>query len=315
MKQIQNTIIFLLCLCIIGFFANFAQNDYGLTLVGLSLLFIGFLFLLKAYILIKHLKPQRLMMIYSIGCFIAISNFWMIIKVDAIFFIMLFSIMFIPTFIIPFYTKYKERKKEEKSIQLDYFESVFITYMCLGYYLKMNHLNGATVVLVISVFIVIPYTIRVIKLLISSIRNNRLLDFSNALVFLFIELDLAALAFRGMHWKGSKQMAYFALMCLILLIITLLIDTIKKQSIKFWWLSIKFNQKLFLIVFIVVSVRWVLSINDLAPNVYSNEHPKGFQNLLDNSNSISAEGINYGKKADVYEKFYFQFLEHQKEIK
>ena len=311
MKEIQKSIIFLLCICIIGFFANFAQNDYGIAIVGISLLFIGFLFLGSAYLSIKHLKFQKYLMIYSICCFLAITFLFRIIDSEALFLIIALSMLFIPTLIIPFYTKFKERKQVEKSIQLDYFESVFISYMCMGYFLKLNHRTGASMILITSVFIIIPYCIRSFKLIISSIKNNRLFDFSKALMFLFIGLDIVALTSRGMHWKGSKQLAYIALLFLILLIITLVIDMVKKKSLQHAWASIKFNQRVFLIAFLILSVRWVLSLNNLAPNVYSNEYPKGFQNLLDNTNSISVEGIEYGKKADVYEEFYLEFLKNQ----
>jgi hypothetical protein len=45
MKKRIHIIIFLLCVCLVGFFANFAQNDYGLPLVHYSLLAISLLFL------------------------------------------------------------------------------------------------------------------------------------------------------------------------------------------------------------------------------------------------------------------------------
>ena len=45
MKERVHIITFFLCLCLVGLFANFAQNDYGMTLVHYSLLAISLLFL------------------------------------------------------------------------------------------------------------------------------------------------------------------------------------------------------------------------------------------------------------------------------
>ncbi len=57
MKPIQNLIIFFLCLCVVGFFANFAQNDYGLAMIPYAMLIIGVLMIeLLRQTIIKYAK-------------------------------------------------------------------------------------------------------------------------------------------------------------------------------------------------------------------------------------------------------------------
>ncbi len=56
MKIINNIIIFLLCVSLIGFFANFAQNDYGALLTAICFWLVAGCFFIKVFKLLSYFK-------------------------------------------------------------------------------------------------------------------------------------------------------------------------------------------------------------------------------------------------------------------
>jgi hypothetical protein len=304
MKRIQNLIIFFLCLCVVGFFANFAQNDYGISIISISLIALGSILSVAAYRLIKHKKWQKIFFLINIILlFILIVPYEFDIH-DTLFSAMLIYIMFIPTLIIPVITQIEERKLENKIPILSYYEYIFLAYLCIGYYMKISHLQGASIAFVAAFFIVIPYFTKIIKLIVIGIRDANIFDFSNAAFYLFIALIIDAAVFGRMHWKGAKYFAYISFVSYGLMVISLLIAKYKGKQFSTWWMSKSFINKTCLICFSITSIYWVLMRHDMAPMVYSNEMPKAYVQLLDNANIISKEGKEYQKRADLYEDHY-----------
>ena len=64
MNRIHNLIVLLLCISVLGFFANWAQNDYGDIIIEYCFLGVGLLFNYKAQQEIKNQPYHKI--IFSI---------------------------------------------------------------------------------------------------------------------------------------------------------------------------------------------------------------------------------------------------------
>jgi hypothetical protein len=129
---------------LLGFFANFAQNDYGSLIIGLSLLAISTLLFAKTFILIKHQKIWRWAIVLSY-VLILISFLAINILQETSFLLVLFSIIF-PTTFLPLIIFFSERKKTTKTNFFEYFFTFCIALFSLGMYFKIFHLSGGSAI-------------------------------------------------------------------------------------------------------------------------------------------------------------------------
>lgn len=313
MKQITNLIIFLLCLCLLGFFANFAQNEYGMSLILMSLIGIYLSLNFNAYQLIKMKKWQSVAFISNFVILILLILPVHIENVESIFSICIVYFVITPTLIIPLSIQYQQRKQENKISLITYYESVFLSHVCLGYFMKGMHKAGASFVLVSAFFLIIPYLIYAFKQIIHLFKSWNITNAINICSLIFIVTNLDAAVFARMHWKGGKILAYTSITFYGLMVLFLIINRIYGNTFLNWWKQLRFNNKLCMTCFTLTTLYWILSRNGMAPVIYSNEMPIAFEKLVENANSITDEGKEYGKRADVYETNYIEFINQQEE--
>lgn len=311
MKQYQNFIIYFLCLMVVGFFANFAQNEYGMVLIGFSLLFTGAILFGFAYNYIKHNLFYKIIMLLGATAyfFVLIANYTA--KFEIIYLFALLYLGIVPPIILPIIIRILERKKVNKLSLLPYLEFIFLAYLCLGYFMKTMHLNGASAIFVMSSFLLIPYLIKAYRLIKLFIKNIVFSVFNYAMFYLFVSLNISAAVFGRMHWQGAKIFAYSSFVFIGLLIVSISLKKYNDTPLIKWWQGLNFINKVCLITFSITSIYWELMIHDLAPTVYSNEHPKGYEKLIEKANSITKEGIHYAERAEIYENYYDEFIEQQ----
>lgn len=323
MKQINNSIIFLLSIMVIGFFANFAQNDYGMFLVVICCLCLSFLFFSKTYLLVHKPFFKLLLLIPLLSlllCFIMqfffrASNdslmhvnhvFFLVVYVCASICLMLFSLLIIPLSIF-----ISERKKVSKTIDLQYFETVFLGLFSFSIYLKSSHLMGASVILVLSGLVLVPYIFVIIRMLVYIWKEKNFSLINTINLYLFVCLIFVAYIFKSQHWPGAKNLVDLSFFQLIVLLIWSTISHFTISPFKSWWPNLSFMSRLMGICFLITSCYMMLRKNDIAPNIYSNELPKAFQELKGQANNISLEGKKYAKLSSIYENEYDQFIHEQ----
>lgn len=311
MKQIHNTIIILLCLMILGFFANFAQNSYGSEIIAISLGLISLLLFIKGFILVRHKKHLSWMVPSSYGLLIISSFFARFLgDMDQILIFIILLGTFLPTLIFSIVNTLINYRKKTKELSplIDFFGSIFFGLFCLGLFLKILHQPGASVIMVSGGFLIIPIIVRAIKYIIKSIKEKDGSNLFESEFYLFLGIIFTAFIFKFQHWPGANNLvvvSYF----ILLLFITHLLLKVKWRGLKMWFSKQIWIAKTVFFCFLVIIAYYNLSRNNLAPKTYSNEFPSAYEELLSKENNITPEGKMYKKKAEIYHRYYFRFLD------
>jgi len=308
MKLIQNLVIIFLCTMLLGFFANFAQNDYGSLIIGLSLLAISTLLFAKTFILIKHQKIWRWAIVLSY-VLILISFLAINILQETSFLLVLFSIIF-PTTFLPLIIFFSERKKTTKTNFFEYFFTFCIALFSLGMYFKIFHLSGGAAIRVWFLVLVFPMLLRIFQLIKQSIKEKTSSPFLPILFLFFMTAWMIGFAFKMQHWPGANNILISSYIFLGLLIISILM--VAKKGKKFLWFTSQiWIAKTMFICFLVITLYYNLSRNKLAPQLYSNEFPPAMEELLSKDNNLfTPEGKENHRRASVYREYYYTFLDN-----
>ena len=313
LKFIHTSIVLLLCICILGFFANWAQNDYGMNLVLFCLLGVGILLAISSVIYVGHKKYYRELLAlcflfpFLLPLFVSLE-----LQIGQIMFLSLSSVL-LQTLIIPIFIFFSEKNKPLKTDWNSFYPSIFVSLFCLGNCLRMLHLPGASVVLVSSSFILIPYYSFAFRKLKSSFQTKSFADLFLVLLHLFNGTTILAYCFKLLHWPLGSILANFTVITLFLLIISALLVKIKQQNLQATWLSLPWVKRLIFVCFTLTSIHYFLRITDITPPLYSNEYPAALQELWGNANNITKEGKVSGKKAAAYYDNYLNFIDKREE--
>jgi hypothetical protein len=307
MKLIHNLIIIFLCTMLLGFFANFAQNDYGSLIIGLSLLAISTLLFAKTFILIKHQKIWRWAIVLSY-ILILISFLAINILQETSFLLVLFSIIF-PTTFLPIIIYFIERKQTIKTNFFEYFFTFCIALFSLGMYFKIFHLSGGAAIRVWFLVLVFPMLLRIFQLIKQCIKEKTSSPILSILFSLFLAVWIIGFSFKLQHWPWANNILFSSYILLFLLVVAILV--VAKNGEKFLWFSSQiWIAKTAFVCFLVITFYYNLSRVNLAPQLYSNEFPAALEELFSKSNSITPEGKKNQRKADVYREYYYTFLDN-----
>ncbi len=309
--KIHNSIILLLCLCILGFFANWAHNDYGLKLVGISLLLISCCFAGIAFHFIRH-KPiyrESFLILYSLLLLLAFFN-----KAnlpEAVFIFTALVGLFGPTLFIPLWITVTERKQTNKTPFIEYYFAIFLSFFCLGNYYKIFHLSGAAQLTVCGALLIVPVIIYIVRILRFEIKQFPYSTLARLFLHLFVSLNILGYLFLTQHWPGGKFLVYGSFAIHIFLLTCLLFMKIKKLTLAAWWKSVFWSIRISFICLSITSLHYILLKNKIAPGIYSSTYPPALQQFWEKSNQITKQGIENDKKADVYYDNYMNFLNNR----
>lgn len=318
MKLIHNLIIIFLCTMLLGFFANFAQNDYGFLIIAICLGFIGLLLFIKGFVHIRHKKQLSWMV--PVSFFMLLLSYFLsefLGENDQIKIPLFMLGTLLPTLIFSIVNAIiNYRKKTTEQIPItDYYYSIFFGLFCLGLFLKLLHQPGASLIMVSGWFLILPISVRVIKFIIKSIKEKNSSFLVESEFLSFIGIIFTAFVFKSQHWPGANNLIAVSYFILLLFVLHLLIKE-RWSGLKMWFSKQMWSIKTAFFCFLVIISYYNLAKNNLAPKTYSNEFPPAYQEMLSKENDVTAEGRIYKKKADVYHEYYFLFLnnlENEKE--
>jgi len=310
-KNIQTLIVLLLCFCILGFFANWAQNNYGLKLVGIALFCISLCFASLAYLSIQHKPILSKFLLIFYACLLFTTYFNATNLPVFVFAIAALLGIFGPQLFIPISIALSERKSITKTPLFEYAFATFLTVFCLGNYFKIHKLNGSAILLVSSGLILFPALFKIITLVRKELKQFTIPTLAKTFLLLFVALNIVGYLFLTQHWPGAKILAGISFSQLILLLVFLLIMKVRNKNLHEWWGSQSWLLRLSLICLSITSTHYLLRKVKLAPGIYSSEYPKALDELWEKSNSVTKEGIENDKKADAYYQNYSNFLNNR----
>ena len=314
MKKHIHLIIFFLCLCVVGFFANFAQNDYGLTMVNYSLLAVAVLFIDMMRLSIIKYKIAGYF-IYLMVLYPVMAVFVDLQDISEGFFMVSLAGFIYSAIVLPVVLFFKERKLGSAEISfLNYYELLFLSVLLVGFNLKSNNYAGAGVLLSLSMLIVFPTFIRLIQLIKLLISGQYISAVFQLLVCVFITLTIVSTVFKQQHMPGADSLLYICRPIMFISVLLLLFITYFKKEIRpFTHTNPAMKTAYFSFC---VTILWVsLYYAGVAPSVYSDRYPKGMQMLGAQKNGFNAEGREFGRKYEIYIENLEHFEEEQNKAK
>jgi hypothetical protein len=313
MKQLNNLITITLCITVLGFFANWAQNDYGMQLIGYCMLICSVLLFTNAFLQLQSAKAIKVLYLFTVVCYTFLIIFNSSKFPDVIFVSISIIAVLFPITIIPLGIKMSERKQEHKTSLFYYVIHVFLAMFCLGNYFRISHLKGAGPLIVMSGFILFPLIIYALFEIKNGLKNKSINNIIAAFIHLFVGLDIAAFIFITQHWPGGKELIYTSFVFAWLAIFAFISGKFKIEVIKERWNYLHWISKTAYFCFIIISAYYFLSRNNIAPKIYSNTFPPSLDELYAKANNITTEGKEFTKRKKVYETNYSNFLEHREE--
>jgi len=312
MKTLNTFRFLFFALIILGYFANFAQNEYGLDLIdyGLGLISLSYLFdllilgketLRKKSILIPLIILSVLGIISAIPFILGFGmSGWSEILIRAI--LLLLFVIGVPLCLL--IVSLINQKKHRTYSQFKVLEAfgLFLFFSAIEF--KFSYQEGAGFFIVISgAFMIVLYFYRIFTLVFGKTENNRLNNNLLAIYYFLVSFALVGLVFKSMHWPGATVII-LASLCLVISIdiIAIFYNRIKKEKLKtvssenptFQFVStyLKFS------LIVVVLTSW-----NILPKFYSLEVPATLKKLREQSPNPQSD-----PKVIEYEKYYNKFI-------
>ncbi|MGZ3940747.1 MAG: hypothetical protein ACXVOH_00690 [Bacteroidia bacterium] len=314
-SQIRNV---LFAISILGAFANYAQNDYGMSVIMLSDLLIASMLLIATLMIENSLwKEKRSKTIFIIAAVVVIfvMNICNVVGVyeiggtDIIGIIMftLLGIVLVETGIVIVADK-KLSNPSQRSYALESFGGCLLF---LFFFLKGMHWAGASPMLLVgSGSLCILYISRVVKSIRIEFSKGKTLALFAGLFYLSSFLAIVAYLFKNMHWPGSNFLVVIASALLIFILIPLIFNFKfshgeEKIGVRSY---LKRANSITLFVFIFTNYFaffMTLQVFGIGPRFYSLQRPPALQKMIDKST-----GDN-DPKVEAYFENYDNFIHNR----
>jgi hypothetical protein len=275
--------------------------------VAISLLLMALVFQISAVQTIPKNKIISTASFFGLPIFLSLSLLFQD-RISVSFMVPLMLIWFAYPFVAPIILAIVHYKKTKESINfLEYFEYVFFALFIFGFAFKIQHWPLAGISLMVSLFLLIPYLVHLVKTFKSS-KGNILSKIQYSFYHVFILTIEFGAVFSLQHYAQSKVILYLPSILIGVFLLLLLHSSFRKnfyQSIqKLRWIT-----SVVLVAFLVLTLHFWARKFDLVPKLYSNEYPHAYEELVDKSNDITAEGIEHKRKANLYIKEYYSFID------
>jgi len=326
-KYTNNIVYVSLALMVLGFFANFAQNDYGMTLVGVSLATISFCFAVKIYIDSKHTKwlarfnaGFMVVVLVNFGMFGILEKTYslpdvIIMPLEII--SISYAALLAPIVNIFHYFKHKQLA-DSKNILSNYFGNNFFVLFCLGGASKCLQIQGVSIFLVLSGGLFLFFSLIVaFRYLINNIKTNITCAFLFFSLWLFLLSGILGMIFKIQHWPGANFLnSATGIIFILFLVLSITYHFISKVSItNILKTELNWNIRLWFASCIIIQL-WVFGrLVDISPQFYSDNIPEAIYMLGEKANQFTKEGKEYIIKEKEFHNNYGNFLDNRENRK
>jgi hypothetical protein len=312
MKQFNSYKYILLSCLILGIFANWAQNDYGVTICEWSIIGLIVLFISEA-IGLARTKVKNIAFIFFGICLatvIVAGNLgFPKIAISGSF---LFA--FFWTFMITYpFTDFGQKKTVEHEIKYYASESFMLFLFSTGIVFKMQHWPGASVILILGCGgLFILCLLKIIRTFRKEKNLPGIFKLSRTTLLLFVAIGyFLSFMFRWQHWPGWRIQFWTGV---VLLFISILLFVIFRKPVNFQdsktsafrniW-NLKGNIRFIIIVTVFSSLHALAAFSNIAPRFYSLSLPPAFDKFVEK---------NEERKASDYRASFLDFCFNRDEI-
>jgi hypothetical protein len=307
MTALKRLRIIFFALMIFGAFANFAQNEWGISIIVLCELLMAFSFLAEVILkLFRKLKERKKLTVtyLQLGALATLFLTFILLNVfkSEMLIPIFLSAMALLTLTIIFETIYDSYKKLPSQ---GIYDAFFLFFFFIGMVAKNNRWAGASVFLILSCASLLPYYFSyIIRFLKNNYQSGKSLVSVLSVGSLAGVLLSLSFLFKTMHWPFATIMFYISLSLTSIMILGTLKwrYEFKGEKINILKGIALLEPNIILIYFMAFTFCFYsfLVVNNLAPKFYSQELPEAVDKL-------SNTGLDGEKKArelkDVYRSF------------
>ena len=312
MKELDNIRYILFSILILGCFANFAQNEYGMEMVMWATMLLGLGWLVNLALLGKEIWKKKIVSIILISTFslFILSVILIVLSPKDIFgfsMLILLTAFVIELLIIAFVNR-----KQQSSGSILILESFGLFVLFMGSSFKYLHWAGANFYMILSAAILsIVYFIEIFKVF-SKFRNGKMIAFFSFLFYLNIILGVIGSMFKNLHWPFSRIFFQTEIVLLVILMIPMLLNLkFKSGSEKINLMALRTKSPVLVFVFVFVSywaLFFSLQVWGVGPRFYTLARPPVLQKMLDKSaNGNEPQIVSYSDN-------YNDFMDHRREV-
>lgn len=305
MKALNRIRIMLFALMVFGAFANFAQNEWGNTVITICQGLIALTFIWESFaLLIKRIKAKQhnmfnvlvitvivsMFLSYLVGLIILHQNLNYFILANGIALLFLFIILAVNEVVM-----FVQKKSGLMPITGVY-ESFFLGMFFCGLMSKNFLLPGSNVVIFLSMAALILYfTIVMFRFFISNYKKGLAIISILSIGTTATILMGAAYLFKVMHWPGANIMFYVVLVFTAIMMLATIkwkyeFENKKINVLKAMQMLNK-NILLFYFVSLTFGVYYQLASVGIAPKFYSQRLPSEVNKYIDEREDEKAEEL------------------------
>jgi hypothetical protein len=317
-KEIENLQQFVTKLCmslvVLGLFASFAQNGYGLPIAGFGLVMLSLFYAFFIYDSYKKDNYNHWLNLSFGFCslLMIITTFYTKIDFQLVQLVLYALALFASGkakrwFKKNGYTSIDDRKKYIAQV-----ERTCIFFISLGIGGKLMQQTGASFLSVTGFIYAMVYGIKNAKKTIQNAKVERTTkNIFNVVIWLFF-ITCCIHFFTGV--SGNSNTSFFnstAWAFLAIILFSLSVGKINKNYSYLKLSSFKFSSRFIFLLysFMAFNIYSILNSISFMPNLVDQKYPFKYKTLSDNSNILTSEGKILSKKLKKYKKNYINFIE------
>jgi len=304
-KNLLNAIYVCIAITILGYFANFAQNDYGIKyLVSYSL--IGIFTIFNIYIFkaitskVKSLTVGHIIFISLCILYYFFCAFKLLLPDEIV--IPLFVILTFSPHIFTIYYSFIYRKN--KQLFVGAMPSIFFEIFLISIFIYTTSLLGSVRfigfgVLLVTCGISLPI-FYITMFFVTLFKKNKSINekLIIAIPYLYLTFALIGFVFKVQHWPGAIIFVYFSLIVVVCFSIYSMFVFKKLFALQ----SMDTIRKLTFVSCAIMGLYRYAAKNEIVPNIYSDEYPEAMEELRLKGNTVTTEGRAYEARFDKYRK-------------
>lgn len=290
---------------VFGAFANFAQNEWGNSVIIICQGLIALTFLSEAVIyLVQRVKAKQNKILSALTlatfCIMFLSYFsaWIIASEvsEYLVIITVFALLLLLLLLIIDETVIWLKRNSNAIAINGIYEAFFFGMVFWGLMSKNLLLPGSSVIITLSIVVLIPYfTIKMIRFFVSNFKKGFAIVSVLSVGTTATILMGAAYLFKVMHWPGANIMFYVVLVFTVIMVLATIkwkyeFENKKINVLKAMQMLNK-NILLFYFVSLTFGVYYYLAAADIAPKFYSQRLPSEVNKYISDREDEKAEEL------------------------
>lgn len=307
MKTLSNIRYVLFALMVLGCFANFAQNEYGMVVVYLTTGLFAISWLINLGLLgTNQWKRRPVAIIARSNIALCVISFLLLMFTENDFWVFATLIFIVLLIVVLFVIAIMNRKQMEQPGLTLPAESLGLMALFLGVFFKFLHWPGAGPLLIFGgLILVIVYLVEIIKGFGHEYQKGKTITLFSTIFFLNVILGTAVSVFKNQHWPGVNILYLCETFLLLVLAVPFILNTkFRYGSEKINLLALQKKSRVLLFVFIYMNY-WALFFTfqnfGVGPKFYSLKDPAALQKMQERS--INGEEPQLVKYRQSYNRF------------